>query len=241
MTDHSAQVKKEETILARQEALVKEEKELLAEERDLLKTVKKDLRFTVAAALAAIAILTAAALYVRTASGRLTFDKAQVSAPVIDLAPQDPGVLEELYVHAGDTVPANAAVARVGGELIKTKTAGEIVGVKADVGKLFNRGEAVVTMIDRGLLRVVVRVGEDKGLKEIRVGQLASFTVDAFGSERFVGTVDEISPTSREGGLVFSISDKRETKEFDVKIRFDADAHPEIKNGMSAKVAVYKD
>lgn len=241
MAEHASNLKKEEAILERQEALVQEERKLVQEERDLLKTVRKDLRLTAIAALAAVAVLVAAFLYVRAARGRITFDKAQIAATPIELAAQTPGVLEETYVREGDTVPANAPVARVGGELVKTKVAGEIISVKDDVGKLFNRGEAVVTMIDRSGLRVVVRVAEDKGLKDLRVGQLASFTVDAFGSRRYAGTVDEISPTSREGGLVFSISDKRETREFDVKIRFDADAHPELKNGMSAKVAVYKD
>ncbi len=241
MTDHAENMKKEEAILERQEALVREERKLVQEERDLLKAVRKDLRLTAVAALAAVAVLAAAFLYVRAAGSRIAFDKAQVAAPPIDLAPQQAGILEEVYVREGDTVAENAPVARVGSELVKAKVAGEIIGVKDGVGKLFNRGEAVVTMIDRDALRVVVRVAEDKGLKDLRVGQLAWFTVDAFGSRRFAGTVDEISPTSREGGLSFSISDKRETREFDVKIRFDADAHPEIKNGMSAKVAVYKD
>ncbi|HSD12667.1 MAG TPA: HlyD family efflux transporter periplasmic adaptor subunit [Patescibacteria group bacterium] len=241
MADHAMNMKKEEDILEKQEALVKEERKLVQEERDLLRTVRKDLRLTAVAALAAVAVLAAAFLYARSAGARISFDKAQIAAPAIDLAPQGAGVLEELYVREGDTVPANAPVARVGGELVKTKVAGEIIGVKDGIGSLFNRGQAVVTMIDRNDLRVVVRVAEDKGLKDLRVGQLAWFTVDAFGSRRFAGTVDEISPTSREGGLVFSISDKRETREFDVKVRFDADAHPELKNGMSAKVSVYKD
>jgi hypothetical protein len=43
-----------------------------------------------------------------------------------------------------------------------------------------------------------------------------------------------------QSDIVFSISDKREEKEFEVKATFDADAYPELKNGMSAKMWVYK-
>jgi len=67
-----------------------------------------------------------------------------------------------------------------------------------------------------------------------------SFTVDAFGSRKFQGIVDEISPTARQEDIVFNISDKRQTNQFDVKIRFDVSAYPEIKNGMSAKVWIYQ-
>ena len=51
------------------------------------------------------------------------------------------------------------------------------------IGKTFNPGQAVVSMIDPAQLRVVGTIDENKGLNEIHVGQLASFTVDAFGSK----------------------------------------------------------
>ena len=52
--------------------------------------------------------------------------------------------------------------------------------------------------------------------------------------------MDSISPTSRESGIVFNISDKRETQEFDVSVRYDVDAYPELRNGMSAKIVIQK-
>jgi len=45
---------------------------------------------------------------------------------------------------------------------------------------------------------------------------------------------------SREGDVVFNISDKREVKQFDVKVRFDISKYPELKNGMSAKMWIKK-
>lgn len=190
---------------------------------------------------AALAILAGSIGYAAYASGRISADKAEVSAPIIALSPQTSGTLEELDVREGDVVPADFVVARVGNELVKTSVAGRIVSASADIGKLVNRGEPVVSMIDPRDLRVVVRVGEDKGLQSIRVGQTARFTVDAFGGKSFAGIVDEVSATSRASGIAFSISDKRESKEFEVKIRFNVESYPELKNGMSAKAVILKD
>ncbi len=173
-------------------------------------------------------------------SGRVYIEKAEISAPLIELAPILPGTLEDVLVHVGDRVSSNAAVAKVGDDLVKAKAGGEIVSTKNDIGKIFNRGESVVTMIDPQELRLVGRIEEDKGLKDIRVGQRVEFTVDAFGSQKYYGTVDEISPTSRESGISFNISDKREVKEFEVKVRFNIDRYSELKNGMSAKMWVYQ-
>jgi multidrug resistance efflux pump len=221
--------------------LIAEEKKLIAEEKGVLKTIRNDARLLGLAVIAVAAATIAGVLYWRVAGSRLYVDKAQIVAPVIALSPKKAGTLDEVYVGEGDTVAANQPVARVGGELIKAKVAGQVVSAPLGAGAAVNPSTAVVSMIARDDLRVVVRVDEDKGLDGVRVGQVASFTVDAFGSRTFSGTVDEISPTSRDGGVVFNISDKRETRQFDVKIRFDASGHPEIRNGMSARVWIYKD
>ena len=216
------------------------EKEILDEEKKILKDIKR-LGIIIVVGALVVGVGLAGGLYLRTASGQVSLDKAQITAPVIDLAPQAPGTLEEVYVHAGDSVRADAAVARVGDELVKAGVDGTILPVQNDIGKLFNRGEAVATIIDPRSLRVVAQADEDKGLKDIHVGELAVFTVDAFGSKKFSGTVAAVSPPSRASGVVFSISDKRATQTFDVKIRFNTDDYPELKNGMSAKVVIYKD
>jgi multidrug resistance efflux pump len=171
---------------------------------------------------------------------RVAIEKAEISAPSIDLSASASGLLEEVFVKAGDQVRTDAVVARVGNELIKTRTSGLIINAKNDIGRIFNRGEEGVSMIDPDELRVVGHIEEDKGLKEILVGQRAIFSVDAFSSREYFGTVDEISEVSRQSGVVFNISDKREVKQFDVKIRFNINEYPELKNGMSAKIWIYK-
>ncbi len=187
-----------------------------------------------------LAIAIGGGAYLKYSSARVAIDKAQISATIVNLGSSVPGVLQEIHVHPGDIVLPNTIVARVENEAIKTKLGGLVVSVQNDIGKRFNPGEAIVSIIDPQELRIVGQLAEDKGLNDVHVGQHATFTVDAFGSRMFYGIVDSVSPTSRDSGIVFSISDKREEKNFDVKVRFDIKAYPELKNGMSAKITVLK-
>jgi multidrug resistance efflux pump len=167
-------------------------------------------------------------------------DNASVMAPVTNLTSSVQGTLNNVFVNVGDLVPANKVVAQVGNELLKTKTASEVVTTDTALGTTIAPGVAVVSVVNPGDLRVVAHIDEDKGLADIHIGQQADFTVDAFGGETFHGVVDEISPTARQGDIVFNISDKRQTNQFDIKVRFDTTAYPELKNGMSAKVWIYR-
>lgn len=179
-------------------------------------------------------------VYLYTYNNKIYIEKSEIAADKIDLAAKTAGVLEETFVNAGDQVGPDTVVARVGTSLVKTDTSGTIISIKNNVGTLFAAGSPVVSMIEDGDLRVVGRLAEDKGLKDVQVGQTAMFKVDAFGSKKYYGIIDEISPTSRDSGVSFNISDKREVKEFNVKVRFDSTAYSELKNGMSAKIWIYK-
>ena len=94
-------------------------------------------------------------------------------------------------------------------------------------------------MLDSKQFRVIGIIDEDKGLSRIKDGDTAVFTVDAYGSTQFMGIVDEVSPTSNQSGSRFSLSDKREIKQFNIKVRYDILLHPEFRNGMSVKLRVY--
>lgn len=181
------------------------------------------------------------AMYAYLSENRIYVEKSQITADAIDLSSQNGGILGQVMVGEGDRVEANAPVAQIGQEVVKTKTAGIITNVKNDIGKTFSPGEAVVTMVDPEELHVVAETQEDKGLSDIKVGQKAIFTVDAFGGKQYSGVVDEVSPSSRQGDVVFNISSQRQVNEFNVKIRFDHNQYPELKNGMSAKSWIYKD
>lgn len=177
--------------------------------------------------------------YFKISSSRVYTDTAIITAPTTVLAPTTAGVLEALYVNEGDMVPANTPVARIGDEILKTDTESLVINVQNDIGMIFNPGQAVVTVINPADLRVDGQIEQDKGLNQIQVGDPAEFTVDGI-SKTYYGVVDEISPTSHASDVVFNISDEREVSIFDVKVRFDVNEYPELKNGMSAKLWVYK-
>jgi len=223
----------------------KTEKELKKVESELKQDEKeiKRLRFSLRAIVGLILIVAAIGgaifAYLLVTSKRVSIDKTTIHAPEIDLAPTVPGVLEDMLVKAGDTVAANQVVARVGDELIKTKVSGIVTKADASVGQTYDPGQTVVAMIDPSELRAVGQIDENKGLDRIQVGDYAVFTVDAFGSKQYSGVVDSVSPEAESGSVVFTISDQRQEQVFDVKVRFDQNAYPELKDGMSARLLVY--
>lgn len=188
-------------------------------------------------------IVLGGAVYWYTASKTVYIDQSVIEAPIINLSSTNSGILEALFVRPGDTVTAGEPVAQVGKEIVKAKVAGEIVSVDNNIGAFMNvpTGQGTVaSMIEPSELRVVGHLDENKGLADVHVGDPATFTVDAFGGQTFRGVVSEVSPTSRQSDVVFDISNQRPTNEFDVKVRFDPSQYPELKNGMSARIWVYK-
>jgi multidrug resistance efflux pump len=207
-------------------------------EREPVKRSTRSAAIVGGALLAAIAII--GAFYLIMTQNQIYTDKADVEAPSVTIASPQGGTLQKMLVENGQQVEANTPVAQVADQILRTQEAGEVIDAQSVVGETVNPGAAVVTIIHPEDLRVVAHVDEDKGLNGIRVGQLVSFTVDAFGSKKFTGIVDEISATSRQSGVVFNISDSREVKQFDVKIKYDIAKYRELKNGMSAKVTIFK-
>jgi multidrug resistance efflux pump len=175
----------------------------------------------------------------KSLSSKVSIDTSMIEAPIINIGPQSEGVLQQVSVQEGDMVTKGETVAQVGGEVLTAQVDGLVIAVNNVPGEVVMPGQMVVSMIEPKELRVVGTIDEDKGLSKIAVGDTATFTVDAFGGQTFTGIVDEISPTSDDTSIAFSISDKRPTKQFDVKVLYDVAAHPEFKNGMSAKLNIY--
>ena len=166
-------------------------------------------------------------------------ENSSLQAPIVNLSATTPGILNTLYVKDGDSVLPNSQVALVGSQVVYTATGGVVSSAPRVIGTYFNPGQTVVSIINNQEMRVVGAVEETKGLKDLEVGQRATFTVDAFPGKNYEGIVDEISPTSNDTSIVFSISDKRPIKNFDIKVRFNVASYPELKNGMSAKITVH--
>jgi len=181
-------------------------------------------------------------VYLYVSSQYVYIDLSTIQAPIINLSPANSDILQEVFVNVGDTVGVNEPIARVGDQIVRAKVNGLIVSVNQNIGQFENAqaGQAVVaTMIDPTQLRVVGLIDEDKGLADIKVGDVAKFTVDTFGSKEYYGVVDEISQTS-EASVTNNIFNQRPTNKFYVYVRFNPEKYPELKSGMSARIWVYK-
>ncbi len=196
--------------------------------------------FLVIASVLVITIIIGAIAYYQTTSSRIYVDNADIEAPIISLSTTTPGILNHVFVKEGQSILPNTILAEVGGKNIESKTRGVVIYVQNTPGQFVTSRDAIVKMIDPQELRIVGHLDEDKGLRYVKVGQQVIFTVDAFGSKEYKGFVDEVSPSSHASDIVFSISDKREEKEFDIKVKFNPVEYPELKNGMSARMWIYK-
>jgi multidrug resistance efflux pump len=193
--------------------------------------------------LTAIALLLAAAgggYYVWQVSQRVKIDDATIDAPQTTLPAHAGGNLKAVYASVGDMVRPYRPLARVGNEVITSDVPGRVISISQDVGAFLPPGTTVVTLINPGALRADGQIEEDKGLADLRIGQRAVVKVDAFGGRKFPGVVEEISDQPHQQALNFSISDKRQTQKYDVKVRLVGRPDPGLRQGMSARIWVYK-
>ena len=208
-------------------------------EKEIVKTARNEIIIVVGILILVLGTI-GGLIYWNITSSRVYVENSVISATVTNLSPTVAGTLQQVFVNVGDSVQMASPIARIGNELIKANSAGQILSVDTNIGDSFTPGQVVATMINPSDLRVVGQVEEDKGLQYLKVGQTATFTVDAYGSKQYYGIVDQINPTSDTGSIVFNISDTRQENNFDVKVRFDVTQYPELKNGMSAKLWIYK-
>jgi multidrug resistance efflux pump len=174
------------------------------------------------------------------AQTKIAIETAEISAPVILVGPETAGILKELYVKEGDHVTAGQKLFNVGDHVTNARVPGIITAVQNTPGQWASNQNGIVQMYDPSSLRVVGHIQEDQGYNEIKVGQPVIFTLDAFGSQQFTGTIESIADTANQSSAVFSISDKRQEKQYNVKATFDANANPQIVNGLSARMWIYK-
>lgn len=178
-------------------------------------------------------------LFYQTKTGRVSIENSLIEAPTINIVSPTAGTLSSIPVHEGQMVTKGDALAVVGSNTLRADSDGLVTSISQDTGSAVGPTSAVMQMINPDHLRVDGTIDENKGLDQIKVGQVASFTVDAFPGKTYWGYVDEISPSAKQSQLSFSISSERPTQQFQVYVRFDSHKYPEIKNGMSAKITVY--
>lgn len=188
-----------------------------------------------------VILVIAGFFYFEKTQGRVSIENSLVNAPISTIAPSAGGTLTELDVYEGQQVKKGDKLAVVGGQALYADTNGVIISAPNQVGSTVGTTTQLIQLINPNDMRIAGTIDENKGLADIKVGQVASFTVDALPGQTFWGYVDEISPSAKTTALSFSISSERPTQQFVVYVRFDANKYPTIKNGMSAKLTVYTD
>lgn len=171
--------------------------------------------------------------------GRIILEDSQVTAAVINVTPDGPGKLVKLNVYEGDTVQKGDELAIVGTQMLRAEVGGLIIKTPQSIGSVVSPQTPVVVMVNPDDLRVVGIIDENKGLENIKTGQVVSFIVDAVPGKTFWGYVDRVAQTAKSTQLSFSISSERPVQQFEVYVRFDARKYQGIKNGMSAKMTVF--
>lgn len=186
-------------------------------------------------------VILAAVLFIifEKTTGRVYISNSLIQAPVITISPTQSGNVQEIDVKEGQTVDAGDTLAVVGSEILRADTDGLVISASDLTGSMVNPTTQLIQMIRPVNLRVAGSIDENKGLDQIKVGQVVAFTVDALSGKTFWGYVDEISPSAVAPAFSFSTSTERSTQQFTVYARFDTSAYPTIKNGMSAKMIVY--
>jgi len=174
-------------------------------------------------------------------TGRVSIDDSLVYAPIINIAPTSQGKLLETDVYENQSVKKGDLLAIVGSEGLHADSDGLVVMANKQIGSLVNPQMPVVQIINIPDMRIAGTIDENKGLKDVKIGQVASFTVDAFPGKTYWGYVDEISPSAKQTQLSFSISSERPTQQFVVYVKYNGANYPEIKNGMSAKLTIFTD
>lgn len=207
--------------------------------KNLFKHLKNPKVLRTVISIVGIIIVLAGVLFYESTRNRVFIDNSLVDAPITTIAPSIAGTLNEIDVYEGEKVKKGDAVAVVNGQTIYTDTDGIIIQANNQIGRSLNTQSTVVQLINLSSMRIAGTIDENKGLNDIHLGQVVSFTIDALPGKTFWGYVDEISPSAKQTQLAFSISSERPTQQFVVYARFDANKYPEIKNGMSAKMTVF--
>lgn len=174
-------------------------------------------------------------------TGRIFIDNSLVQAPIIVVSPSGAGKVQEMDVKEGQTVEPGDTLAIVGSETLRADTDGFIISASDLTGSSVSPQTQLIQMIRPVNMRIQGTLDENKGLNIIHVGQVVSFTVDALPGKIFWGYIDEIAPSANTQVFSFSTSTERPTQQFTIYAKFDSISHPEIKNGMSAKMIVYTD
>lgn len=207
--------------------------------KKIIEKIKKSKKLKLIIGTILVVIIFGGLFYYQQTVNRVQIENSQILAPVINISPTSPGKLKDLYVYEGEKINKGDPIATVDTQTIYSETGGLVISANNQTGGNISSQTQIVQMINPIDMRVVGTIDENKGLNNIKIGQVVSFSVDAIPGTTYWGYVDEVSPTTKQTQLSFSISSERPVQQFLIYARFNALSAPEIKNGMSAKMTVY--
>jgi len=205
----------------------------------LFTKIKKSKKLQVILAVIIMVAIIALSFFYITTNNRVGIENSIVSAPIVSINPTASGVVKQILVTEGQTVHKGDVLAIVGSETLYANSNGIVIKVNNQIGGTVNQQFTLIQMVNPNEIRVDGTIDENKGLNEIKVGQVVSFTIDALPGQTFWGYVDEIAPTAKQTQAAFSISSERPTQQFEVYARFNTSAYSDIRNGMSAKMTIF--
>lgn len=209
--------------------------------KNILKLFKNRIFKRVLLLVVLVVLFSGSSLYFERVRGKVFINNSLIQAPVITVSPTTSGEVTKIEVKEGQSVQAGDELAQVGSEIIRADTDGLVTSADDLTGSNVGPQTQLIQMIRPVNMRVAGTIDENKGLNQIKVGQTASFTVDALPGKVFYGYVDGVSASAVTPLFSFSTSSERSTQHFVVYVKYDTSAYPEIKNGMSAKLVIYTD
>jgi multidrug resistance efflux pump len=208
--------------------------------KNFLKKLQNPIIFQVLMSVFLIALVSGGLFYyLKIMQNRVLIENSVVTVPTIPITSITTGKLRSVSVVEGQKIKKGDVVAVVGSELLRAYDDGVIVETSKLIGATIAPGTPIAKIVNVNEMRIDGTIDENKGLNKITLGQVVSFTVDALPGKIFWGYVDEVAPSAKQTSMTFSISSERPVQQFEVYARFDANAQPEIKNGMSAKMTVF--
>src|SRR5258706_5197751 len=155
------------------------------------------------AVIVVLGLLIGGYIFYQKSRDRVQVDDSLISAPIIPLSPTTSGKLTQMNATEGQNVTRGDSLAIIGNETVRTDTDGLVVMANNQIGSSVNPQTQLIQLIRPVDLRVAGTLDENKGLDKVKIGQVASFTVDAFPGKTYWGYVDEVSPSAKQTQLSF--------------------------------------
>jgi len=154
--------------------------------------------------------------------GQLTIARAQVD--------QARAVLRERVAAVG------AAETPLADSRVRSPLDGVVLQRLAEPGEIVQAGQPLLVVVDPGDLYLKVYVAQEQ-IGQVRIGDRARVTVDAFADRSFTGTVAEVAERAEFTPRDVHMPDERTTLVFAVKIQLDS-AEGFLKPGMLADARI---